>query len=69
MTIDAKLDIQYLKRPVNFSNYGQVFSFHPGGAHVSMCDGSVRFVSEAASPEAVFALASRANGDAIDSLP
>ena len=61
------LDTQYLKRPVNFSNFEQIFSFHPDGAHVSMCDGSVRFLSEAASPEAVFALAARANGEVIDS--
>ena len=61
--IRRKLDTQYLNRPVNFSNLDQIFSFHPGGAHVSMCDGSVRFLSEAASPEVVFALASRTGAE------
>lgn len=46
-------------RPVNSSNIGQIYSFHPGGAHVSMCDGSVKFLSEDSSAEAVFALATR----------
>ena len=63
----SPLDIQYLERPVNFSNVGQIFSFHPSGAHVSMCDGSVRFLSEESSPATVFALASRSNGNAIES--
>ena len=34
--------------PVNFATYhvGQMFSEHPGGGHVAMGDGSVRFVSD-----------------------
>lgn len=34
--------------PVNFPTYhvGQMFSEHPGGGHVCMGDGSVRFISE-----------------------
>lgn len=56
---------QLLERPVNFSNLDQVFSFHRAGAHVSMCDGSVKFLSANSSAEAVFALGSR-NGAVLD---
>lgn len=31
---------------VNASNNNEVFSFHPGGANVAMCDGSVRTINE-----------------------
>jgi prepilin-type processing-associated H-X9-DG protein len=58
-------DTEFLERPVNFSNSQQIFSFHRGGAHVSMCDGSVRFLSEDSSAEAVFAMATR-NGAVLD---
>lgn len=57
-----------LAAPVNYSNMGQAFSFHPGGAHASMCDGSVRFLSEESTPEAIFALATR-NGAVLEYPP
>ncbi|MBX3426635.1 MAG: DUF1559 domain-containing protein [Pirellulales bacterium] len=39
-------------------------SYHPGGAHVGMCDGSAEFVSEDADLEAVLKpMASRSSGD------
>lgn len=50
---------RFLDRPVNFSNLHQIFSFHRGGAHASMCDGSVKFLSADSSAEAIFALGTR----------
>jgi len=41
-------------------------SFHPGGLHVLMCDGSVRFVNEAMSDEIRHAIGSRAQHEVID---
>ena len=52
--------------PVNFSNYFQIYSFHPSGAHVSLCDGSVKFLSEATSHDAALALGTRASVDVFD---
>jgi prepilin-type N-terminal cleavage/methylation domain-containing protein/prepilin-type processing-associated H-X9-DG protein len=33
------------RQPINCTNDGEVYCFHPAGANLSMCDGSVRFVS------------------------
>jgi len=40
-------------------------SFHPGGANVLMCDGSVKFLKNSVSTPLVWALGSRANGEII----
>ena len=50
-----------LRGTANFSNHRHLYSFHPGGAHASMCDGSIRFWAEDASLEILFALATREN--------
>jgi prepilin-type N-terminal cleavage/methylation domain-containing protein/prepilin-type processing-associated H-X9-DG protein len=42
-------------------------SFHPGGAHVLLCDGSVRFLKDSTSLPIVWALGSRAQGEVISS--
>ena len=44
---------------VNGSNQNGVFAFHPHGANVSMCDGSVRFLSEQTKKSVVARLATR----------
>ncbi|MEM9368488.1 MAG: DUF1559 domain-containing protein [Planctomycetota bacterium] len=40
-------------------------SFHPGGLHVALCDGSVRFVNEAIDQDVRRAIASRRNWEVI----
>jgi prepilin-type processing-associated H-X9-DG protein len=40
-------------------------SFHPGGANMLMCDGSVKFLKNSVSTPLVWALGSRANGEII----
>jgi prepilin-type N-terminal cleavage/methylation domain-containing protein/prepilin-type processing-associated H-X9-DG protein len=42
----------------------EMFSDHPGGVHILMCDGSVHFLSEETESRVYFALASR-NGEEI----
>jgi prepilin-type N-terminal cleavage/methylation domain-containing protein/prepilin-type processing-associated H-X9-DG protein len=45
-----------------------IYAFHPGGAHVAMADGAVRFVSESTDVRILGELATRAGGEA-SSLP
>ncbi|WP_406695036.1 DUF1559 domain-containing protein [Singulisphaera sp. Ch08] len=42
-------------------------SFHPGGANVLLCDGSVRFLKDSTSMQVVWALGSRSQGEIISS--
>ncbi len=52
-------------RFVNGANRAAPYSFHPGGAHVSMCDGSVRFLSERTPDDMFVALVSREGGEVV----
>lgn len=52
-------------RYVNGSSAWSANSFHPGGAHAALCDGSVRFVSESISNDVFVALVSREGGEAV----
>jgi prepilin-type N-terminal cleavage/methylation domain-containing protein/prepilin-type processing-associated H-X9-DG protein len=50
----------YLRnQPINQSNYAGYYSFHPGGAHAALADGSVRFLKESTSPAILTALVTR----------
>ncbi len=41
-------------------------SYHPGGANVLMCDGSVKFLKDSTNMQTLWALGTRANGEVID---
>ena len=51
---------------VNEDIMESVYSFHPGGAQISMCDGSVHFVSESARPSVIVELATKDGGEVIN---
>jgi prepilin-type N-terminal cleavage/methylation domain-containing protein/prepilin-type processing-associated H-X9-DG protein len=40
-------------------------SFHPGGANVAMCDGSVRFLKNSVNPYTLWSIGSRAGGEVL----
>ena len=51
--------------PWNTNNCGpndEIFSFHPSGANVLLCDGSVRYVSESISGSVLRFLVTRDEG-------
>jgi len=48
----------------NFGNFS-MSSYHPGGANVTMCDGSVRFLKSSTSWPVVWSLGSRNGGEVI----
>jgi hypothetical protein len=51
---------------VNGDNLHGLYSFHPGGAQMSLVDGSVQFISASTDSSAVLALISREAGDTLD---
>ncbi len=50
---------------INCNNSQGVYGFHPGGAHVALCDGSVRFLNEQLPATMLFALATKWAGEVI----
>ena len=48
---------------VNVSNVSGIYSLHPGGANVALADGSVRFLSESTSVDALAAFFGRSDGE------
>jgi prepilin-type N-terminal cleavage/methylation domain-containing protein len=44
---------------------GEIFSFHPSGAHVLVCDGSVQLLHDTVDPRVVRKLVSRSEGTAV----
>jgi prepilin-type processing-associated H-X9-DG protein len=50
---------------VNASNSSSAFSFHPGGVHIALCDGSARFLPESISNDVFVALVSREGGEVV----
>ncbi len=44
---------------INIENSDEIFSYHPGGSHVVLADGAVRFLSQSTAPSIVGALCSR----------
>ena len=49
---------------VNVTNFGGPYAFHPGGANVLRCDGSVGFLRESVTPQALMAFVTR-SGDSV----
>ena len=50
-------------KPINGCNDSEAYSFHTGGTHVAMADGSSRFVSENVDAKTWAALMTRAGGE------
>jgi prepilin-type N-terminal cleavage/methylation domain-containing protein/prepilin-type processing-associated H-X9-DG protein len=52
---------------VDYANYVNASSNHPGGCNVTMCDGSVRFIKASISMPTWWALGTKENGEVISS--
>lgn len=50
---------------VSMTNDSEMYAFHTGGAHVLMCDGTVRFISQNMSAAVLSALATRNASDVV----
>jgi prepilin-type processing-associated H-X9-DG protein len=47
-------------------NLHGLYSFHPGGAHVALVDGSVQFIHDSIDTNVMFALITRSGGETVD---
>ncbi|PQO25597.1 prepilin-type cleavage/methylation domain-containing protein [Blastopirellula marina] len=54
------------QQAINVCNQQGLYSFHPGGAMVSLGDGSVRFLAETTDIETVVAMHSRSGGEVFE---
>jgi prepilin-type processing-associated H-X9-DG protein len=59
------LNAEEMSFEVNDPAGGAIGSRHPGGAHVALCDGTVRFLSDWTSPEQVQAMTTVDGGETI----
>ena len=48
---------------INQHNHNEIWSDHPGGAHVLLCDGSVHFLNQTLEVDVLTALCTRAGGE------
>jgi prepilin-type N-terminal cleavage/methylation domain-containing protein/prepilin-type processing-associated H-X9-DG protein len=53
--------------PMNCTNDGEIYSFHPGGANAVFADGSVHFLHAGMSIRVLAALVTRAGGEVVSS--
>jgi len=51
---------------VNFDNMLGLYSFHPGGVHIALADGSVHFMADSVNTSLVLALVSRVGSEVVD---
>jgi prepilin-type processing-associated H-X9-DG protein len=62
------MDKTWSPKLINGSNSfysGGIFSFHPNGANIAMCDGSVRFITDDADDDTVIDLFSRSGAELV----
>ncbi len=55
--------------PINTLQNNEIWSDHPGGAQVLLCDGSVRFLSDATPDATLAALCTRAGDEIVNAPP
>lgn len=60
---DGRNTISHDNGPVNYENFSEIYSLHPGGANVALSDGAVRFITESIDLDILGGLCSRAGGE------
>lgn len=56
-------------RPINRLQHNELWSDHPGGCQVLLCDGSAAFLNEGVAEDVLDALCTRANGEIVAGNP